>query len=182
MVNPRPNSAAANSTAASSQQPAVPISVYRELAAELEQAKFEIAALKGQNQQILRHNQRLRQEADAATQALRTLQRIVSEYDDAGNPLPVNPIPTAPPPTPSQPYAPAPPSESEPSWPRTDFDRDRLVAEVPAEPEPPSRNPESSGDVGGWLLGIAIALIAFTTFGIAFLTIRPLLSGGGNNN
>ncbi len=168
MLNPRLNDPTPGAAStASPQRAAVPISVYRQLAAELEQAKTELAAIQHQNQQLLHHNQRLRQAFETLTAALQAGQRLSRDYDDTGQTR--------------SPQAAAPETAAPPfSVPEPELDRDHLVSELQAAPQRP-HSPLSSSDASGWLLGIAIALIAFTTFGVAFLTVRPLLTNQGND-
>ncbi len=175
MFNSRATDSSASVTA-NQQRSAVPISVYRQLAGELQHSQSEVADLKQQNQKLLRQNQRLRQEVEKVSLALRNLQQINAEYDDYGNPLPPGSPPRSPaaPPASTQP-APPPPFH----FPGADDERN-FVGEVQEQPRPSARS-ATSGDVGGWLLGVAIALIALTTFGIAFFAMRPLLTNNSNN-
>lgn len=55
----------------------VPISVYRELAAELQAAVTTLNSLKAQNQQLERQNQQLRQEIEKVVQHVMHLQQVV---------------------------------------------------------------------------------------------------------
>ncbi|NJK99746.1 MAG: hypothetical protein HC910_03945 [Spirulinaceae cyanobacterium SM2_1_0] len=184
MSNPRATHSTAASTSQNGhQRSAVPISVYRELAAELQTARAEIADLKKQNQQLLSRNQRLRQETDKLAIAFNNLQRLNAESDDYGQPTSPG-AETRSNPTPATPFRAAPEfstPENSADYPFPDHPSEPLVGEIPASPSP-NRGLTSSGDVSGWLIGIAITLIAFTTFGIAFLTVRPLLTNSGSDD
>ncbi|MEB3357326.1 MAG: hypothetical protein VKK04_11420 [Synechococcales bacterium] len=76
-ASPASKTRSKQSTADASARPSsVPISVYRELAAELKNTKILLEAVTAQNQQLLTQNQQLRHEAEqilAATQSLRHL-------------------------------------------------------------------------------------------------------------
>lgn len=173
--------------------PSVPISVYRELAAELQAAQTTIDSLKSQNQQLVKQNQQLQQQVEKVVHSAQHLQQIVSSFSGAAAPNHME-IPRSKParqPEP-QPVAPPPP-------PPHHHDPRESVIEFPAsfqdEPEfsPYSetvvieqedtriRRPvhsDGGADVNGWMLIIAILLIVLTAFGTGFLIVRPLL----NNN
>jgi FtsZ-binding cell division protein ZapB len=71
--------------------PSVPISVYRQLAAELQSAKATAELLSNQNQQLTRQNQQLRQEIDRVVQAASQLQQMANSFADLPQPAPVEP-------------------------------------------------------------------------------------------
>ena len=167
--------------------PSVPISVYRELAAELHAAQAMLESLKAQNQQLVKQNQQLRQEVEKVVHSAQHLQQIVASFGSVGGVempqsrpfMPPEPRPV-PPPAPPRPAAtaappvefPPPPQDSEP-----DFSpyNETLVIE---QEEPRSRHTHHSeglSDVSGWLLLTAILLIVLTAFGTGFLIVRPLL-------
>jgi hypothetical protein len=172
--------------------PSVPISVYRELSAELQSAQARLDSLSVQNQQLAKQNQQLRQEVQKVIQSAQHLQQVV-DYLPQGvrlevpqpNPEPLNkprPMTAAKPP---QPVAHVPVIEevAPPSPPR------QLEAPAPIHPEKkqkriieqesrPRRVPsaERSTDVSGWLLVVAIFLIVATAFGTGFVIVRPLLN------
>lgn len=65
------------STTNQNYSPSVPLSVYRDLAAELQAAQAKINALTAQNQQIVQENQLLRQEIAKAVQSVLHLQNLL---------------------------------------------------------------------------------------------------------
>jgi cobalamin biosynthesis Mg chelatase CobN len=65
------------STTTQNYSPSVPLSVYRDLAAELQAAQARINALTAQNQQIIQENQLLRQEIAKAVQSVLHLQNLL---------------------------------------------------------------------------------------------------------
>jgi FtsZ-binding cell division protein ZapB len=71
--------------------PSVPISVYRQLAAELQSAKATAELLNNQNQQLTRQNQQLRQEIERVVQAASQLQQMANSFQDVPQPAPVEP-------------------------------------------------------------------------------------------
>lgn len=108
--------------------PSVPISVYKQLAGELNVVKGEVAALKSENQQLRSNNQKLQNQVYQVIQAAEHLKNMVNRYDFGAETYapvpPVNPpvvapqftqpqftqpqLPTAVPPAPQSPQAIAP--------------------------------------------------------------------------
>ena len=173
-------------TPANKYSPSVPISVYRELAAELHAAQAMLESLKAQNQQLVKQNQQLRQEVEKVVLSAQHLQHVVGSFGSVdGADVPQSRPMKPPEPRPAPPSAPPRPSASSP---RSEF------TPPPPEPEPefspynetlvieqedtrPRHAPQSEGisDVSGWLLLTAILLIVLTAFGTGFLIVRPLL-------
>lgn len=174
-----------------SYRPSVPISVYRELAAELQSAQEMLDSLNSQNQQLARQNQQLRQEIERVVQSHLHLQQLVASFQTMGaleapparsevrsEPTPAatvrrpRPAPSPPPVETSPP--PPPPQMPEPVSPYSE----KVVTEQQEgryrRPTPPQR----SSEVNGWWLVAAILLIVATAFGTGFLIVRPLLKGG----
>ena len=170
--------------------PSVPISVYRELAAELQGARETVESLKSQNQQLVKQNQQLRQQVEKVVQSAQHLQQIVASFGSVNEveiprpqpPKPPEPRPVAPPPPPprattiQEEFAP-PPQTPEPI---PSPYRETVVIE---QEERPRRTSHSEGfsDVSGWMLLVAILLIVLTAFGTGFLIVRPLLNNNNNN-
>ncbi|WP_448562478.1 hypothetical protein, partial [Trichothermofontia sp.] len=82
-----PGRSAARSTTGSppSSQPvrSVPITVYRELATELQMTQAQVDSLSLQNQQLTEQNQQLRQEISRIVQSALQLQQIVDSFQPA---------------------------------------------------------------------------------------------------
>ncbi len=186
-----------SSTPSNAYCPSVPISVYRELAAELQAAQAMLDSLNSQNQQLVKQNQQLRQEVEKVLHATHNLQQVVTSFAPvSGNPQGVPPesegsfrqsviqspsrqaVASAPPPAsgnvPGIGFSP-PRQKSEPApYPY----RESMVIE---QDDPRSRrilSRESSPEINGWLLILAIVAIVLTAFGTGFVIVRPLL---GNN-
>ncbi|NJK37528.1 MAG: hypothetical protein HC835_15260 [Oscillatoriales cyanobacterium RM2_1_1] len=71
--------------------PSVPISLYREVTADLQSSKSIADSLKDQNRQLLQQNQQLRQELENVTQAAIKLQQAINSAQSVSpsNPSPV---------------------------------------------------------------------------------------------
>lgn len=176
-----------NSTSGSSNyRPSVPITVYRQLGAELQSTQAKLDSLKIQNQQLTQQNQQLRQEIDKLLHSAWDIQHILTSIDGSSNSkadfseLEVShqsqpqffqePIPSS---------SPLPPvAASQPSYlPDSPIKAPEQI--MVEEKESKSRRPpqpESSSDVSGWLLILAIILIVLTAFSMGFLIVRPLLN------
>lgn len=178
-------------TTANKYSPSVPITVYRELAAELQAAQTTIDSLSLQNQQLVKQNQQLQQQVEKVVHSAQHLQQIVSSFSgatatnhvDIPHYKPVRqpePQPVAPPPPPHHHE----PRESvldsvsfqdEPEF--SPYSETVVIEQEDTRARRPVRS-ETVADVNGWMLIIAILLIVLTAFGTGFLIVRPLL----NNN
>lgn len=191
-------------TAPNSYAPSVPISVYRELAAELKSTQAKVDGLTAQNQQLAKQNQVLRQEfLQFALSAEQLRQTIEATPPLAGPLMPMAQPPEAPKPA-SERHA---PERSRPE--RHAPERKEGIAGLaaratrivktqpdghslkqrPPRPEPlfTEQRPEahrhqksaaSSQDMSGLWLATTILLIVISAFGAGFLIMKPLLSGG----
>lgn len=155
--------------------PSVPISLYREVATELQSSKTKLESLRLQNQELVQQNQQLRVEIERVVQSALQL-RQVADGQQAGKLLPAEPPSNvevhfetpAPPPQVDSPRVNqvSPPEFSPPQKP--------LFTEQPPLPRRKAESPRSS-EVGGWWLVLAIFVIVITAFGTGFLIVRPLL-------
>jgi hypothetical protein len=167
--------------------PSVPISVYRELSAELQAAQAMLEVLNNQNQQLLQQNQQFRQEIDKVVQSTQNLQQMAAGLSPAsGVPsLGASSLPRMNPPSPIV--------SRVAGLPEVNASRQSLGLPIMPSIAPEDlvieqeegRNRRLStaktADVNGWILLLAIFLIIITAFGTSFLIIRPLF-GGSNNN
>ncbi|NDJ18413.1 hypothetical protein [Myxacorys almedinensis] len=169
--------------------PSVPISLYREVTAELQATKTTLDAIKQQNQQLVQQNQRLHHEIEKAVQSALNLRQaaigvsrlaeVNMAAQDSSKPMSrfegLSKVDVAPVAAPATFRAPtlAPKSISFDS----PFPAETLVTEEDSKPRRKvSLESESAGNsLGGWWLGVAIALIVVTAFGAGFLIVRPLL-------
>ncbi|MDT9176489.1 MAG: hypothetical protein P5702_03415 [Limnospira sp. PMC 1291.21] len=193
MSNPIQNSTASNPTPPeggnSSYSPSVPISLYREVTAELQGSQNLINSLRTQNQQLLEENQNLRQELNHVVQAANQFYLAVesvqgkNQIPSMGVP-PVNPSfsvnPVSPPPnfyeqptteTP-QPDLVFPPTSDGPDIPPPQF------TEEPEGRLRPASRPDRGELSGVWLI-VSIALIVVAAFGMGYWVVRPLLQQQG---
>ncbi|NJL23707.1 MAG: hypothetical protein HC895_27585, partial [Leptolyngbyaceae cyanobacterium SM1_3_5] len=76
---------AARSNASAGYAPSVPITVYRELAAELQATKTLLDSMNTQNQQLARHNQQLRQEIEQLAQSAINLRQSADAFQPSWN-------------------------------------------------------------------------------------------------
>ncbi len=175
-------------TATQTYSPSVPLSVYRELAAQLQAAEERLDSLNAQNQQLAKQNQHLRQEiekavfhlqqiADSAEVDKRTYTYHPTSYSRSEPSLPVSEPRSmhrsSRPPTAVQ------SAVEVPSPFPTREARSVLSEKVFTEQEQGRYRrrfqPETASEVSGWLLAIAILLIVATAFGGGYLIVRPLL-------
>ncbi|MEQ8972182.1 MAG: hypothetical protein RIE73_17525 [Coleofasciculus sp. C1-SOL-03] len=186
MQNP-PTDRYTPSTAANTYCPSVPISVYRELAAELQAAQAMLDSLNGQNKQLVKQNQKLRQEVEKVLQSTQHLQQVVDSLTPVtrGEMPRRQSIPSEPHPTPSIPKSPkSAPSrvgvEVPPPHPQLDPlsspYRESFVIEQEDSRSRRTSASEGHREVNGWFLVLAIVLIVLSAFGAGFLIVRPLLN------
>lgn len=150
-----------------SYSPSVPLSVYRELATQLQAAQAMLNSLNAQNQQLAKQNQQLRQEIEKAVKSVLHLQRVVDAtvtnqpyiYHRHHN-------------FKSEPHRPQKSRTMSRSRPSFSFGSTAVV--TLAEDRSRHRMSEAS-EVSGWALAIAIVLIIVTAFGVGYFVIRPLL-------
>ncbi|MGV0025902.1 hypothetical protein [Phormidesmis priestleyi] len=161
--------------AASAYSPSVPISLYREVTADLQAAKTTMEALTQQNQQLAKQNQQLRQEIEKAAQSAIHLRQIVTNLPPvAPADLPILHTETAI--DPSIPTMPSrPPIAPKPSRTEAAFSADTIVYEQESQPRRKIQSEKKPSELGGWWLGLVIVLIVISAFGMGFLIVRPLL-------
>lgn len=179
--------------------PSVPISLYREVTAELQAAQAMLDSLKTHNQQLVQQNQQLRREVETVVQVSQQLQQVVNSAQSVtqtGIPqMPsvkfnfssVEPQPPAPAtsrinstvPQPPQTVAfPFPLPEAGPTVaPMPDTLPEKLFTEVPETPYRIRSQAKKASDLNGLWLTIAIFLIVIAAFGAGYLVVRPLLKG-----
>lgn len=187
--------------------PSVPISVYRELAAELKATKAMVDSLSGQNQQLTQQNQVLRQEILRFAQAADQMRQAVEPA--APEPMPLARMTQ--PPTASGDYAGA---DLPPTPPQNRMSTavgegvSQLAAQVTRMVNTPTRQPVKlpkqkplppaekalfteqrieqrsrpekvapPRDLSGLWLSTTILLIVVSAFGAGFLIMKPLLGG-----
>lgn len=173
--------------------PSVPISVYRELSAELQAAQAMLEVLNNQNQQLLQQNQQLRQEIDKVVQSTQNLQQIAAGIPSTGLGMPAlnaSSLPMIGSKILGLPEATNSGRQVSRSLPLMKSmlhrNADATAPENLVTEQEEGRNrristsPKSS-DVNGWMLLLAVFLIIITAFGTSFLIIRPLFNGNNNS-
>jgi len=150
------------------QMPTVPMSVYRELAGELETTKSQLESLKQTNKKLNQQNQSLRLEISNLVHSVQRLEYTLQYWDQSSE------------------------MDSELShWKqpkghsRSDqWHDDDAMDGVPTEMEFPYNKKQLSGSQGinGWLLLVVVMLIIISFAGLGFAVARPLLKGNLDTN
>lgn len=182
---------------AGSYSPTVPLSVYRELSAELQASKAMLDALNAQNQQLTRQNQHLRQEIERRLAATTNLQQVAespqSTWSAPSEAARANAEAIAQQIRPAsarlkQPVSSvdrtataAPGNLSVPNFPAMGSNEQMtyLFSEQ-SDPMESLRNPANSPrDLSGLWLWFTVLAIILTAFGAGFMVMRPLLPSSG---
>ena len=177
-TNPVPK----HSSKQNSYSPGVPLSVYRELAADLQAAQAMLNSLNAQNQQLAIQNQQLRQEIEKVVQYVMHLQQVV----DA---IPVHPVDGYHSNRQSKLRSSRPVSsprfihqgsyqhsKASVATSKASENRFTQVEEVEQDGYRRRFQAESASGISGGRLLIAILLVIFTAFGAGYFLVRPLLS------
>lgn len=181
MKSNQSNSAARNS--AFSNTPSVPISVYRELAAELQATRAMVDSLNTKNQQLDQENYKLRQEMQRVVYSVLTLQPWIGGLPEEAHP--------ASPPTQARPKGQTKQGATfseRPTWEETAAattiaaklrtpaspQADEWLTEEPTTPQRVSQT-RPARNLGGLWLTLTIVTIIVTAFGAGFLIMRPFL-------
>ena len=167
---------------------AVPLAVYRKLAAELQTAEAMLESLNTHNQHLAKQNQQLRQEIDRAVQSVLHLQQIAdaSAANQTYGYYPINSRPESsnlvtgssaqsgsyrPSVQPSVLRGPTP----------FPFKKPKSIwsgkISTTAEAGKYHRRSQLNGAVeaSGWGLAVAIMLVVLTAFGAGYVIVRPLM-------
>ncbi|MEG5161145.1 hypothetical protein QUB37_11945 [Microcoleus sp. AT3-A2] len=179
-----------------SYSPSVPISLYREVTAELQAAQAMVDSLKTHNQQLVQQNEQLRREVETVVQVSQQLQQVVNSAQSVTQTgMPQMPSvkfnfsvqPPPPPPAISQTNSaiPQPPQTVAFPFPLPEPEPtaasmpqplpEKLFTEVPETPYRVRSQIKKTSDLSGLWLAIAIFLIVIAAFGAGYLVVRPLL-------
>lgn len=177
MRNSQPSNAPPAATGAS-YSPSVPISLYRQVATELQSSQTLLETLRTQNQQLVEQNQQLRLEIERIVQSALQLRQVadVKPLDrsaaEASNlevrferAIAAHPEPSA---------NSTKPTSHLPNSHLPDLTTPKQVTEQDTQPRR-SSSAERTQEIGGWWLVLVIVLIVVTAFGTGFLIVRPLL-------
>jgi cobalamin biosynthesis Mg chelatase CobN len=171
--------------------PSVPLSVYRDLAAELQAAQGIVDSLSAKNQQLSQDNQILRQEIAKAVNSVMQLQQLLTTQATTNH----NPVhPTAFNKPISQSVAAQQQRGKSQQRKRSAVPKKIKINRAPQHEMAPEYFPVSEtvyieeeevryypythqkAETNGWMLLIAILLIVLTAFGAGYLIVRPLLA------
>lgn len=174
--------------------PSVPISVYRQLAAELQATRVMLDSLNAQNQQLAQQNQLLRREIEKIVNSVVHLQQMADTSVQAGwsqTPYPYPELRNQP----SYPVAgpkpmpgrPRPVSGVNPSAPVVDVPNvfmdgtsggvypENLVREQAENRYRYRSQMERTSDINGWWYTLGVVLVVMVAFGAGFLIMKPFL-------
>ena len=180
-----------------SASPAVPLSVYRELAAELQATQTMLDSLNAQNRQLRKSNQHMQLELDQIIESAQKMQQISAPAHQATQQQVAQELQ-------AQPKGQHKPRGGRSKSARSGRPTQALSSHSPA-PQPPvsdrevavqalnkmltKREPHSrpklSGDRGElstWWLMAMVLFIIITAFGTGFMLVRPLLNGAANQH
>ena len=162
--------------------PSVPVSVYRELAAELQATKAMVDSLSAQNNYLTNQNHLLRQNIHQMVQVALQL----GHHAGVAHPAEVEMTLSPPPeelyvqqPQPEQPPRRAVKSVSEPGpnvSKRSKANLSKVFTEHPGENRRYGLDSSASGSLSTLWLIVSIAVIILTAFGAGFLIMRPLIN------
>ncbi len=159
--------------------PSVPISVYREVASELQSTQASLNSLKGQNDDLVQRNQQLRLEIERVVQSalylrqladtnLKTGDRTADNFSSSVAEIQSTPATTQPM---SSNQAIATPNKK--VLRRLTGLPSKLFTGQPSQPHLIQQG--EAKEIGAWWLILVICMIIVTAFGTGFLIVRPLL-------
>ena len=178
------NSVPKHSSRGRGYSPSVPISVYRELAAELQAAVAMLNSLNVQNQQLERQNKQLRQEIEKVVQYVMHLQQVIDAtvvnvevyHPYSQNKPKSNRAADSPRPTRQTQRSVATPN-AYPAGTKGNGASNRAFVEVEeVDADSYRRFQPDATEISGRGLAIAILLVIVTAFGAGYFLVRPLLS------
>ncbi len=156
-----------------SHRPSVPISVYRELAAELEGTQAQLEDLYEKNQKLERYNKQLHQEIMMVLDSTHHLEQVMRVWDEGEGKgkKPQSQLPTT--------------SANTPAMVSPQADAALLPPEAESTPESVKQRrsavnkpqkQKSSQSADSLLLFMGIALLALTAFFTGYLVVRPMFT------
>lgn len=159
----------------------VPISVYREVASELQSTRTSVNSLKVQNDDLVQRNQQLRLEIERVVQSALYLRQLADTNLQAGTPATddfSSPIAETSPTTTTltqsiQSNQPSAGTPAKNALKQLTGIPGKLFAGQPSQPH--STTQVEVKEIGAWWLILVICMIVVTAFGTGFLIVRPLL-------
>ncbi len=153
--------------------PSVPISLYREVATELQSNQVLLESLKSHNQELTEQNQQLRIEIERVVQSALQLRQKADSFQPnlPGAIVPQPPLVYLDPPLEQSP-APRPPRA-----PKVKLEPPREEILFTEQPSHPINRTQSGkpAEISGWWLALIIISIVVGAFGAGFLIVRPFL-------
>lgn len=166
---------------AAAHSPSVPISLYREVATELQTAQGMLKTLQTDNQHLMQQNQQLRLEIERVVQSSLRLRQVADGYQNESAIAPMDPTLTN-----LEAIFDLPPATIIQSPSRQQAGKSKVnAAEINSAAEQRltgqesqlrhSAAPDKSSEISAWWLALVICTIIVTAFGTGFLIVRPLL-------
>ncbi|MBR8827844.1 MAG: hypothetical protein DSM107014_08065 [Gomphosphaeria aponina SAG 52.96 = DSM 107014] len=144
-------------------QPSVPISIYRELAEELQTTKHKLEVLKQENQQLAQQNIWLREETEKVIQGAENIRQILNWYEGARKRENINQ------------------SDQKIELKSTDLLLRKNQILTYTQGSDLTAKPEKLGLVNGWLLALGIIGIILTTLGMGLIMFQLSLNNSNNH-
>lgn len=167
------------SNPAVTRSPSVPISVYREVASELQSTQTSLNSLKGQNDDLVQRNQQLRLEIERVVQSALYLRQLADTNLQTGD-LTADSFSSSVAEIQSTPEM----AQSIHSNHGTATPSKKVLRRLTGLPsklftgqpsQPPLTQQGEVKEIGAWWLILVIGMIIVTAFGTGFLIVRPLL-------
>jgi hypothetical protein len=202
-ANPRPETPTAKVTPptakGTAQAPAVPISLYREVANELQTTKSDLHSLKTENQHLVQQNQQLRLEIERVVQSTlhlrqladhhRTGQGTLESFSSHLEAMDLDQAAIAPAPDAHSTSATSSPDPAEAAAKMIAFSGKNASGKNPlgkntaakilpgqaGQPHPIAAPADNAPEISTWWLVLVVCLIVVSAFGMGFLIVRPLL-------
>lgn len=178
-----PNNSNSNNSASKA---SVPLSVYKDLSAELQAAQAMVDVLTTKNEQLTAENQHLRQEITKAVQSALHLQKVVDSYAVPHYSQPPHSSPDLRNPSKAKVQQTRYPQRQSSTRPNVVLPMEDNLSPAP-ELNPqimyieeevryyPNNNARPR-EMNGWFLVLAIFLVIFSAFGTGYLIVRPLFN------
>jgi hypothetical protein len=160
-------------SATASPSPSVPMSVYKELAAELQATRAMVDSLNYKNQQLAQQNQTIRQEVERVVQASFNLQQIV-EFTTPADGSRTEPIVAYAEPARGG-AGKAVSAENRALFPHDPLLSNPLFTEEPSRPQRVAKAPKQPKDLGNFGVALTILVVVLTAFGLGFVAVKQLL-------
>lgn len=170
------NQSTSTTRPSSGQTPSVPISVYRELAAELQATRVIVDSLNQKNQHLHQENRQLRQEMQRAVHAVLMLQPWI-EPSAEGVSFTQRASQVGDPERPTWEETSAAAAVAAKLRSPSDQLSEEWLTEQPALPQSVSQTKPAKG-MGGFWLTLTVLAIIVSAFGAGFLVMRPFLPTG----